>query len=782
MTPGKVKYPDKNMNRISVKPFIMTFGILLGFHLFIAGQTINQENINQLLTQLQKSQPDTNRIKLLLKTGVHYLLKRGEYRNDLDSASLFFKKALNLSDSLRLNEFRNESLCRLGETYLQVGNLQDGKKYFMQVIKDYQTSGNKEKEAFTWMRMAYTTYRESSTYGYFYSFPINAVNEAPREITNHFKIAGSVYKQVNNKEGEIEALRQVADINLNQGKLDSAETKFLQVLRMYESIGFRNLHYTYDLLSITSRLKGNYNNALLYSIKAINNAKVTGDSSALSHFYIGLAHAYHELGQTEKSIEWYQRALEKFQTDHFLKPNLYRVVGYLTRELIEAGRNKDALTFLSDIRSETPPYSILDKEIAAKSMGDCYNALKQYERAEKYYLEMIAWDEKLQIGGISSEVYDIIGNFYIERQQYDKASIYLKKILELPAGLAILDIIKNTHFLLFKADSASGNYSSAISHHQQYKALNDSIFNSTKSRQIEELQIQYETGKKEQDIHLLSEKSKLQQSQLKQARQTRNITFISIVLLIIILLLLYNQYRIKQRSNKSMSQKNQSLQHLLDEKEWLLKEVHHRVKNNLHTIISLLEAQSAYLEDDALLAVQNSRHRVYAMSLIHQKLYQAGNTANIDMALYLSELINYLRDSFDVKQRIRFSTNIESFQLDISQAIPIGLILNEAITNSIKHAFPGNKTGEIIIGMKQATRKTIILTVADNGIGLSFNHGKPGINSLGMKLMKGLSDDIHATFSIENKNGTMITVEFPQEQVLKTTQKEQEIKIMELQS
>jgi two-component sensor histidine kinase len=269
---------------------------------------------------------------------------------------------------------------------------------------------------------------------------------------------------------------------------------------------------------------------------------------------------------------------------------------------------------------------------------------------------------------------------------------------------------------------------------------------------------------KQQRLELLSKQDQLKQAELKTVNWLKDVTLVGILLLFIILGLLYNQYRIKQRNNKEISNKNLTLEHLLEEKEWLLKEVHHRVKNNLHTIMSLLQSQSAYLKDEALKAVQNSQHRVYAMSLIHQKLYQIENSTNINMMLYLPELLDYLRDSFDIKQQIQITTDIrDDIHLDISKAIPVGLILNEAVTNAIKYAFPGGRRGEITISMERIADKRIRLSIADNGIGIPGNWNKKQRDSLGLRLMKGLSDDVRGDFHIENTDGTKITLEFQEE-------------------
>jgi two-component system, sensor histidine kinase PdtaS len=237
---------------------------------------------------------------------------------------------------------------------------------------------------------------------------------------------------------------------------------------------------------------------------------------------------------------------------------------------------------------------------------------------------------------------------------------------------------------------------------------------------------------------------------------------------------LYNRYLIKQRSNATLeinkieiNKKNTVLQNLVTEKEWLLKEIHHRVKNNLQTVMSLLNSQSAYLKNDAALsAIQDSQHRVHVMSLLHQKLYMSDDASAIDMRVYINELVEYLGDAFNTGQRIRFEMQIDSVKLDVVQAVPVGLILNEAITNSLKYAFPDNRDGLIKISFLASPENHYELKVADNGIGLPENFNKNKTGSLGMSLMIGLSGDLDGKFSIKNNGGTTIKISFVHDVVL----------------
>ena len=143
------------------------------------------------------------------------------------------------------------------------------------------------------------------------------------------------------------------------------------------------------------------------------------------------------------------------------------------------------------------------------------------------------------------------------------------------------------------------------------------------------------------------------------------------------------------------------------------------MKNNFHIVQGLLGTQSGYLKsEEAINALADSQHRVQAMALIHQRLYQSENLSAINMVAYIHELVNYLRDSFKIRPTIQFHLEIDSVELGLTHCLPLGLILNEAITNSIKYAFPGESPGTIRISLKRVSGNQMSLHICDNGIGL----------------------------------------------------------------
>jgi two-component sensor histidine kinase len=327
----------------------------------------------------------------------------------------------------------------------------------------------------------------------------------------------------------------------------------------------------------------------------------------------------------------------------------------------------------------------------------------------------------------------------------------------------------------FRIDSIEHRYLDAIRNLQLSQEFLDSSFSKDQRKKVDELLVKYETEKKDKDIELLNNQNQLQYIMVQQANRAQNITLAGIVLLLIIVILLYNRYRIKQNSNlkleahqKEVDQKNIFLatlnaqqEKLLKEKEWLIKEVHHRVKNNLQMVTSLLNSQSAYLDNDAaVVAVKDSLRRMHAMSIIHQKLYQSENISTIAMPEYVNDLVRYLKDSFDTGKRIVFEQAIEPINLDVSQAIPLGLIINESVVNAIKYAFLNDEKGVVSISLQLDGVDSLLLEISDNGMGLPTELNLTEHNSLGLDLMHGLTEQLNGTFNIESNNGVHIKVRF----------------------
>jgi len=677
-----------------------------------------------------------------------HIYKPGEAKLDLDSGFFYLLEARRLNEKLQSAKWQNEIESMVVIGLMERGETEKARLLFSDLISDFRKKGYKEAEAA--LRLKFGIWLSTNEKNY-------------PELLQNYNQALAIYRETKNEEREDQVLLAIASIHINEGKLDLSEAELNEILKRYKAIKYQKLHYTYNLLSNISRLKGDFNKGLHYAIMCVESMENTQDTLAAPTFYGDLATIYSEVGNREKAIEYYTKSLNQWKAQGLANFAMYNTAGFIVKDLIAQKNVVEALALMQNLTNQIPPLTKLQKGCVAQTLAYCYEAMEDYKEAEKFYLESIDWYDKTGNNFETTQRAQFdVGRFYINRKQFSKAGVYLKKALSFLPQKNELTTIKDVHLMLFQVDSAEGNFLSAINHFRKHKQLNDSIFNEAKSRQIEELQIRYETEKKEKDIRLLNNRSSAQQ-------MTLNFTFFGVGLLLIIIFLLYYQYKIKQRNNKEIGKKNNVLQQLVEEKEWLLKEIHHRVKNNLQIVISLLNTQSKYVDsEEAKDAILESSHRMQAISLIHQKLYQLENTTSVNMPTYITELAAYLETSFNAGKNLHFNLQVESIDLDVAQAIPVGLILNEAITNAIKYAFIDRTNGTISIKMQHGGNSYVMLEVHDNGIGLPDEISKNSAGTMGMRLMKGLVKQLEGKLSIENQQGVRIRVEFKTATVMKT--------------
>jgi two-component sensor histidine kinase len=698
-------------------------------------------------TRISHASSDTTRISSLLKLAKFHIFKPGELKLDLDSGERFLNKAKKMSDSLHLQNWQHKVQIMNVVLAMERGNEKTGRSLFNQAILEFQKSNDKLAEADLRFRFAIWL----TTRGKY-----NA------EVLKNFYHAAELYHILKMAALEINVQKEIASVHFDDGKVDLAERELMEVLKRYKAINYPGLHHTYNLLSTVSRVKGNFNKSLRYSLLSIEYMKRSGDSSSAANFYADLARIYMEIGNNQNGITWYKKAIDKWRYNQRASFGVFVAAGYISEDLINKGLAREALAFTLDLAKTLPPISIIQKACFAQNLATCYNALHDFNKAEKYYRQSLDLYTQSNVDfEVSQEAQRSIGKFYVERKSFDLAGDHLREALKVHSQKLSTAAIKDVHYMLFRVDSAQGNYLSAIAHLKKQKELSDSILDSRKTKEIEELQIQYETERRKKDLVVLNNTSRLQQNKLEKADIRQKYTFACLGLMAIILTLLYSQNKLKNRRNQDlkaqkeeMSKKNISLAKVLKDREWLLKEVHHRVKNNLQIVISLLNTQSSYLDNDsAVHALKESQRRMYSISLIHQKLYQSDNLAYVNMKDYIMDLTSYLRDSLDCTGAIYFHFDVVPMELDINQAIPVGLILNEAITNAIKHAFKNGEAGTVDVKLSRTEDGKVRLEISDDGCGFPPKLDIEESKSLGMSLIRGLSSQLEGDFKIQRNDG-----------------------------
>jgi two-component system, sensor histidine kinase PdtaS len=200
----------------------------------------------------------------------------------------------------------------------------------------------------------------------------------------------------------------------------------------------------------------------------------------------------------------------------------------------------------------------------------------------------------------------------------------------------------------------------------------------------------------------------------------------------------------------------------LREKEVLLKEIHHRVKNNLQVISSLLSLQSRGIEDEkARKFFQESQHRVHSMALIHEQLFESRDLSWIDFASYIEQLIAYLFRSYGVSlSRVKLKTRIPELHFTVDIAVPCGLIINELASNSLKYGFPDGRAGEIEITFKKGPGGRVTLLFQDNGVGFPKHVSLLNTRTLGLRLVRTLVQQLGGQVELKNRNGAQVRINF----------------------
>jgi two-component system, sensor histidine kinase PdtaS len=227
---------------------------------------------------------------------------------------------------------------------------------------------------------------------------------------------------------------------------------------------------------------------------------------------------------------------------------------------------------------------------------------------------------------------------------------------------------------------------------------------------------------------------------------------VSLVTAITLGSIIFFQYKRQRKKNAIIGKQATELQ-------TLMKEIHHRVKNNLQIISSLLDLQALSIKDkEASEAVKEGKNRVQSMALIHQNLYNDGNVRGIAMEGYILHLAQHLFDSYNIhSEKIKLVTDIEPLSLDVDTVIPIGLVFNELISNSLKYAFTDRENGEIRVQLKKQ-HDALFLQVKDNGNGFPTQVNTTLISSFGMKLIKVFAQKLKAKLDIYNDSGACITM------------------------
>lgn len=730
----------------------LTLLFFLAFAGFITGAQNKQ-------SQPQYSKSELKIKALLDKSDAHYQnSNKVDYPYARDSAFYYANKAEALSKKLNSPLF-------LGKTYVIHAAIVDSYAEYRMNEKDYRKSVDYLQKAIAIFKKLNNDEELCSAYRLLL---LIQANEVPIEQTIALgEKALTLSRKIKDKELEGQLLQDLAYYYSLQNNFDKSISLLHETLKVYKSAKIDNVQTIYGHLGALYNELGEFEKALQYCLKAIVLAeKYKTEDYDTVELYNFTGIIYRGFKNYKESLKYFEKAVAFAKKINNRGVQVYYEAN--TAEVALLAGNKDkALYYLNEIEKKDDlaydPQFVNSLTVLTTS----HVKLKNEAKADKYAQIILKTydnykataEEKAVTTGFSAALM----SYFYYKKKYDLCKKYTLIYKDRAVESKSKQKIMNAYQMLFKIDSAQANHKSALDNYKMEMLYKDSIFDEAKNKQFTEMQVKYESEEKEKSNLLLKKQAELQKSKLSKADLMKNVGLAGIAILIITVIILYRRYVLNKRIRKVISQKNETLQNTIQEKEWLLKEIHHRVKNNLQVVMSLLNTQSHYLQDEsAKKAIKNSQNRIHSMSLIHKKLYQSNNIVSVDMNLYIRELIEYLKESLDTGKRIDFEIDAEPIELSSAQSVPLSLILNETIMNSIKHAFPDRQEGIISITLITLPENLIRLTIKDNGIGYKgdFTDLK-NASTLGMKLIQGFSNELNATLRFDdNHPGLIIILEF----------------------
>lgn len=537
-------------------------------------------------------------------------------------------------------------------------------------------------------------------------------------------------------------------MHANLAHLDSAMYLFDKAMAGYTAIGdSKGEATTYFKIAWVHKHRGEIAQAMAADLQALRRMEALGDQEKIADALGRVSDDLSLQGRHAEALEYARRAIDICQKNNFQRELPY-ALRYAGDACIAMGDNAQALTYYNQAleltRITNPTLSGIADII--NSRGNALKRLGRYAEAiEDYKICLANAQQAYYPNGISAATANL-GEVHLLMGNHAAALQYLLKTVELQEQDNDLSNLTENYGHLSTVYERLGDYPLALLYQKKARQMRDSTSSIQSDAAMSEMRTRYETEKKEATILA-------QEQQISQQRLVQGLSYGVAALLAGFLFFGYRSYRARTRANRLLATKNA-------ENELLLKEIHHRVKNNLEVVSSLLALQSAQIDDQGVKdAMQEGQNRVQSIGIVHQKLYQRDNLAAIEMKDYFLNLSESILDSFGAEDRVTIECAMEQLDVDIDTAVPLGLIVNELLTNTLKYAFPDGRKGKVLIRMNKGQNGALHLEIADNGVGKGELKRGTGFGS---QLVSLLTRQLNGTMREEVKNGTTIIFDFNQ--------------------
>jgi two-component sensor histidine kinase len=544
--------------------------------------------------------------------------------------------------------------------------------------------------------------------------------------------------KVDSLAGDANILMGIADYD--NGNFIQAITDYQTAIKNYQQTKlYKRIALAYLDIGWAERKLGRFEIANQYYYKAIPLFQSIRDNDSMADVFNGIGGCYSSLNDYSRAIEFYQKslAIRRQLADKPAIAESYNNLGYVYKS---KGLTDSAIFYLNKAIAIRAAYSDSSQLVLPlQNMGEVMKLKRLDVKAEKYISRSLVIAHNYHMNEQIARGYTDIARINIDKKNWyealkklDQAEIIMKKV-DVP------ELLMNIYSDKFLSLEKLGDNQSALEYYEKRDRIRDSLLTADKSRDIDILDVEYQTHERQKTIAILNLKDRLERKiVIQQKRFIAMLTGTAVLLLIMLLFAIYN-YKLKKKANKRI--------------RLLMDDIHHRVKNNLQILSGLFTMQIDSLNDEKTKkTLRENETRLASMNLIHNKLYLDHTTTQIEMRDYLSKLLQHIKDSFGDNDCVSLRLEITHIMLEADKAVAIGLIVNELATNAFKYAFD-YKGGEIFVGLDKEGKSGILFKLSDNGKGIA-RVDKTKQESFGLKLVNLMAKQLNSTLIVERGNGT----------------------------
>jgi two-component sensor histidine kinase len=506
----------------------------------------------------------------------------------------------------------------------------------------------------------------------------------------------------------------------------------------------------YNNYGVAYFYQGMYDKALSFYIESLKQSEQLNDSAGIARSLNNMGLVYDKKGDFVTATRYYENSLKLKRLLHddagllfplsnlsdiaFLQKNYQRAEDYMLQNLKVSEKIKDTMQISISHGLLALIYAYMNNHQKSLTHLYVFEQLK-YHVTDEFETTLLYYN---------------IGKSYFILKNFIQAENYLLSSANLSKKLKQFDHLLKVYKTIQQMYQMQGRLNESLHYYDMFSTLNDSIYSVNQAVAISKIEQQYQWEKKEKEIDMLNLKIEKEKSQKRS--WIFGFGFLGITGAMVTLFLIF--YR---RKSDELKIKNEQVESALVENEMLMKEMNHRVKNNLQMISSMLHLQKHYARNpEAALTLQETASRIRSISLIHQKLYAKDSVQQINVKPYIKELVQYIIQNFTNPKTVQCIFNVDEIFLEIEKAQSIGLIINELILNVLKHARTSDDTLKIDIILKSGDNSNF-LTVKDNGN--MIDQEMPGHkNSYGMQLIKSFTEKIDGKLEFKKNNGWEVTI------------------------